>query len=510
MKKYFFIPAMCIFIMLSAIGQINPKDNFQTACGGHPEPPITKVWDGSYSPWTRGSGTQDDPFQITEPEHLAYLAYLVKNGEGAGTDNVVLRDIHFKLMINIDLNDIEWTPIGYRVIDSYHYFFGGHFDGIGYTVSGLFVSSKDEWLGLFGGIKDGSVTCLKVIGKIERKDPPAPALVPPPPLPPPPPPPPPRLDPYAGGIVGYAENTVIQHCYSEVSIYLENTDPTYIGGIAGASVGTTGGIFFGANTGNITAFSAWRTIYLGGIVGYTTTPVRNSYNTGNIVSVFDESAAISCRGGIAGYSSADIIDCYNMGNIFGVCDIRRFNGGIVAAAQDNTVRNCYNAGTVSDTQGGAIAGKRYNNNVTVSNCYYLNTSGGNNSLGGTSKTADFMKTTEMIELLGSAFWQDYAPDYFNQGYPILLYNVQTTGITDRTSLNRKITVYPNPTNGQLTIISSLDNKQLANNYSIYNIAGQNVMQGVREGETMTINVESLAKGIYYLKIMDETVTFIKE
>ena len=507
-KRYFFILAMCIF-MLSAVGQTSPKDDFETACGGYEQAPITKKWDGSYTPCTKGSGTHDDPYQITEPEHLAYMAQCVKYGVGA-EDNVVFKGVYFILMINIDLNNIEWTPIGYRIKDSWHYFFGGHFNGNGHTISGLFVNCKDEWLGLFGGIKDGSVICLKVKGEIERKDPPIPTPPPPPPIPPPPPPPPPHSDPYAGGIVGYAENTTIQYCYSECNIHLENTDPTFIGGIAGACIG--GDISFCGNTGKLIAFSAWKTIYVGGIAGYTTATVSNSYNTGEISSVFDDASEICCRGGIVGYSNADITDCYNMGNIFGECSLRRFSGGIVAAALDNTIKNCYNAGGISHTEGGVNLGKKYNN-VEINNCYYRDDLGGNNSLGGTPKTESFMKTTEMVELLETAFWQDLQDvqngiPYFNQGYPILFNRDLSVGITEPIALHR-VAVYPNPANNQL-LITNYELRNNAADYSIYNIMGQMLMQGTLQGETTILNVEPLAKGIYYLKIADEAIKFIKE
>jgi len=408
-------------------------------------------------------------------------------------------------MINIDLNGSEWTPIGYRMKDSWHYFFGGHFDGNGHIISGLRITSKYEWLGLFGGVKDGSITCLKVSGEIEREDPPA--LVTPPPSPERPPVFPIRrgYDPWVAGIVAYAENTVIQNCYSECAIYVANTDPTYIGGIAGACMG--GSISFCANTGNITAVSAGKTIYIGGIVGdLMDATVSNSYNTGYIASQDDESSEVSCRGGIAGHiKSATIVDCYNMGYIRGDCDAHRFDGGIVAVASDNTIKNCYNAGGISDVKGGVIVGKQHNGNINVDNCYYRENLGGNNSLGGTSQQESFMKTQEMVELLGSAFWQDVTP-YFNQGYPILFNNALTTGITESIASN-KIIIYPNPVKNQL----SIKNYELQNitNYVIYNVMGQMIIQGILQ-ETSIINVEPLTNGMYYLKIAEKTVRFVKE
>ena len=72
-----------------------------------------------------------------------------------------------------------------------------------------------------------------------------------------------------------------------------------------------------------------------------------------------------------------------------------------------------------------------------------------------------------------------------------------------------ISVYPNPTNGQLIIHTSqlaMDNAE----YSIYSTMGQMIMRGKLQGEATIINVASLINGIYYLRIGDQTVKFVKE
>ena len=72
-----------------------------------------------------------------------------------------------------------------------------------------------------------------------------------------------------------------------------------------------------------------------------------------------------------------------------------------------------------------------------------------------------------------------------------------------------ISVYPNPTTGQITIYD----EQFTMNgeeYHIYSPIGQLLMQGKLQGETTNVNVASLTKGIYYLKIGAQTVKFVKE
>ena len=82
-------------------------------------------------------------------------------------------------------------------------------------------------------------------------------------------------------------------------------------------------------------------------------------------------------------------------------------------------------------------------------------------------------------------------------------NLKSTGIVSAKS-NNPLRVYPNPTTGQLTIGGDLT----VDNYSIYNVVGQIVMQGTLKNNT--INIESLTNGIYYLKIADTVVKVVKQ
>ena len=75
-------------------------------------------------------------------------------------------------------------------------------------------------------------------------------------------------------------------------------------------------------------------------------------------------------------------------------------------------------------------------------------------------------------------------------------------------------VYPNPTNGQLIIETGLSTTENSVRYSIYSITGQAVMQGTLPCNdavcnVFIINVESLPKGMYFLRIENATVKFVK-
>jgi len=76
----------------------------------------------------------------------------------------------------------------------------------------------------------------------------------------------------------------------------------------------------------------------------------------------------------------------------------------------------------------------------------------------------------------------------------------------KTSYNQAFMVYPNPTSSQLRI----KNYELREDaeYTIYSVVGQVVQQGKLHNNT--IKVESLASGMYFLKIDGKVVRFVKE
>ena len=72
----------------------------------------------------------------------------------------------------------------------------------------------------------------------------------------------------------------------------------------------------------------------------------------------------------------------------------------------------------------------------------------------------------------------------------------------------KVKAYPNPTRDQLRI-TVIDQLRM-NGFEIFDLSGQIVMRGKLQGETTTLYMNSLAGGVYYLRIADEVVKFIKQ
>jgi len=80
------------------------------------------------------------------------------------------------------------------------------------------------------------------------------------------------------------------------------------------------------------------------------------------------------------------------------------------------------------------------------------------------------------------------------------------GIVTFTNDDLRMTIYPNPAFTKLHV--KLDTPESAD-YNIFSITGQLLLQG-KVQDNSPINIESLASGMYYLKIAGKTVKFVKE
>ena len=132
----------------------------------------TDVWVGKIAEkFAGGTGTESDPYQISNGAELAYLAQQVNAGESYSGK-------YFTLTSDIQLNELDkdgmpkaaegqtgaypWIPIGNNKKK-----FQGTFDGAGHTVEGLYINEKKTLRGLFG-ISAGTVKNLIVTGVIKN------------------------------------------------------------------------------------------------------------------------------------------------------------------------------------------------------------------------------------------------------------------------------------------------------------------------------------------------------
>ena len=127
--------------------------------------PATAWRDNAAAAFAGGSGTEADPYLITDGAQLAKVAKDVE-------DNVtVYKDVYFRLENDIDLSAHRWNPIGvwkwYENGASENKTFAGFLDGNGKTITGLIVDERTEKnsAGLFGNIGDNAGAATNVGAK---------------------------------------------------------------------------------------------------------------------------------------------------------------------------------------------------------------------------------------------------------------------------------------------------------------------------------------------------------
>lgn len=271
------------------------------------------IWDGSYTyDWYYGHQNDND-FYLNSASDLAGLASLVQNGNGFG-----YKTVH--LMCDINLADINWTPIGFN--DRWFY---GSFNGHDHSVVGLRRDDKTNNNGLFGQFYGGTLCNLAVKGTMYG-------------------------DYNTGGVVGNLERGCLYNIYSEVTI--RNAADDFAGGIVG-KCGYAG--FIEHCTQNAKVNSNDQDNHRGGIVGYTDGNVRYCVNNARVYCNWN------CVGGIAGTLSGGRVDyCANYGTVGGGDYAERIGGIVGESKNQGTIYGCYNEGTVfsdDDDYVGGIDGR---------------------------------------------------------------------------------------------------------------------------------------------------------
>ena len=438
------------------------------------------TWNGTWEPWTLGTGTETDPFLIQNAQQLAYLAYRVNNGLDAGDDHISDNDYHYKLMVDVNLNgseDFQWSPIGYWNSDTDYQCFGGHFDGNNHVITNLYISSNANRIGFFGFVNNAIIENLNVVQNTVF-----------------------TTNYAAGGIVGCATgSTSIRNC-NNLSGCVSSEDSS--GGILGSCINDA--IVYICNCSNYGKVTSHK--QAGGIAGciyYSNVSIMNCYNKGTMV----VSGGINYQhvGGILGLnfvSTAIVTNCYNTGNASIIGEGHsHFAGGVVGLSSYKVanVSNCYNVGDVAITSFGNVGGIGnidYGGTINAINCYYLNTCGGNNIYGGVVMTSEQMREPQFVATLNqgqtTSVWNSDYPIPINEGYPILEWQ-HNTGVNENESSSAAI--YPNPTNGQITIKA-----EGLKHITISNTLGQVIYESNASGDTFEYDFGKHDSGLYLIKI----------
>ena len=266
---------------------------------------------GSWADGGGESGAAEDLGYIYDSNTNTYTVY---NADGlmnvAELVNGGKTDINITLDKNIDLTGKDWTPIG--TSNSY----SGTFDGGGHTITGLTVTTNDEYASLFGRLgKAGTVKNVVMEGiQITCNH---------------------RLG-YAGGVAGFSWGGTIENCSVSGSV----SGTVYVGGVVGTQ-------WNGSITGCSSSATVKGTVDVGGVAGQTN-------------------------------SSATLTACYATGNvIIEMAPKKNIAGGsLVGMNAGSSLLACYATGNVTST--GSSTGKVHiggflgNNYTTMTACYWKN------------------------------------------------------------------------------------------------------------------------------------------
>ena len=289
-----------------------------------------------------GSGTKDDPYIITIAEQLDLMAERVNSSEGSYASAWYELGADISYTHGTAFNDHNFDGIGlYDDEAGVYQPFNGHFDGKGYTISGIRLYKGDEeeeddngglilvnsYKGLFGWIDSGAE-----VKNVTLRDA--------------------RITGHTGvgGIVGLNSGTVVGcHVGSDVVIHALAEDASDHGGIAGYNMGTVTQCVSAAtvtiddgSTFHYTSGPAGCQYY-GGIVGYNDLEGTMSGNLALGATV--SAAANETYGAISGRSSGTLQNnFYSDCNVAGVivaegvgsnlADITENNGAMPAQRGD--------------------------------------------------------------------------------------------------------------------------------------------------------------------------------
>ena len=215
-------------------------------------------------------------YTVYNADGLLNVAELVNGGK---------TDINITLDKNIDLTGKDWTPIGTSFDNSYT----GTFDGGGHTITGLTVTTNDEYAGLFGylgNFNNGAATVKNVVMdgiQITCNH---------------------RLG-YAGGVAGFSWGT-IENCSVSGSI----SGTVSVGGVVGVQRDHP-------ITGCSSSATVKGTLNVGGVAGQTIfgATLTACYATGNVIIEIDRTQNIS-GGGLVGFNDGiSLLSCYATGNV---------------------------------------------------------------------------------------------------------------------------------------------------------------------------------------------------
>ena len=278
-------------------------------------------------------------YTVTSAEGLKNIAKLVNEQWNLG--------INITLTADIDLSGIDWTPIG---ID-YNHQYKGTFNGGGHTITGLTVTTSDQYAGLFGYIgsggtvKDVTLEGVQIATTHSVGD--------------------------AGGVAGYSYGN-IENCSVSGSVSVSGMN-----GFAGGVVGYQSGGFLTECSSSATVNAGNKA---GGVAGATNSGaiLTACYATGSVTLVSNNDIGTYFAGGVVGSNGGSCIQaCYAWGSVTSSGSGTIYVGGVTGTNDVGTLTACYHAkGTVKGSDGatGGVAGRNFKDSMLgsgiITACYW--------------------------------------------------------------------------------------------------------------------------------------------
>lgn len=356
------------------------------------------------------------------------LQQLVEDLDWPADDAILSADI--TLDCDVDLQGVDWTPIGTSSQRSYT----GTFDGDGHKILNLNVNTSGQYRGLFGYIKGATVKHLTLEAPAVSCS---------------------SYNGYAGGVAAYMQNSTIENCQVSggsisctddtstaggivgyVHIHYTETDNNVVkncqvsgvtisaqnaGGVAGNTSGKNSRIENCEVSGcNITSnVSDGVMSYVGGIAGSNSSTVKNCLAQKNTINADGNGRA----GGVVGWTTNPEGSTVSCGSVSNRLQATYAAGGVVGYMNaGGSVTACFSAndnitGLVEDSHTGGVVG--YSAGCAATKCYWFGTT--TDGVGDGSGTNDTHQVgtgeitwSTVADAMGD-YWQDNGPE----NYPTL-------------------------------------------------------------------------------------------
>jgi hypothetical protein len=83
-------------------------------------------------------------------------------------------------------------------------------------------------------------------------------------------------------------------------------------------------------------------------------------------------------------------------------------------------------------------------------------------------------------------------------------------VQPQAQLPADVKVYPNPATDRITLTSTGEHGISGSAFTVYTADGKVLSTGIITGDVFNINVSTLRRGLYFLRVGDQVVRFVKQ